>query len=347
MNIKRLLLSAALFCAFSPLWSQAKKPLVIYTWEEMFPQSILDSFERDNPDIQIVYETFETNEEMIEQLKFTSAAEHDLVIADDYILEFAIKERLARRLDKSKIGNLKNINPFYQHQFYYRYDEYTVPYGAGVQTIVYDPLKVNEQITSYADLWNSSLRGQVGITGNYRVMNGMALKARGKSYNTENLDDIREAGEQMRALAPNVRVIRDIGLEEELLSGNISVAVMYTDQVTKSKMSNSGLKEVFPREGIGFGIMAAFVPVNAPNADGAHRFLNYILNPGRGAQCFEYLGYYCTFKASERYIRKEWKDFLVLRESHFGNFEMIENLIPEAEEEHSRIWAEFNAAAGN
>ena len=122
---------------------------------------------------------------------------------------------------------------------------------------------------------------------------------------------------------------------------------MYTDQVTKSKMDNPRLKEVFPKEGLGFGIMAAFIPANAPNAEAAHRFLNYILNPGRGAQCFEYLGYYCTFKASERYIRPEWKDFLILRESDFGNFEMIENLIPEAEDEHTRIWEEFNAAVGN
>jgi len=59
-----------------------------------------------------------------------------------------------------------------------------VPYGAGVQTIVYNPDKVDIEITGYADLWHESLRDSVGTIANYRVINGMALKVLGESYNT-------------------------------------------------------------------------------------------------------------------------------------------------------------------
>jgi spermidine/putrescine-binding protein len=108
-------------------------------------------------------------------------------------------------------------------------------------------------------------------------------------------------------------------------------------------MGKPNLKVVFPKEGIGFGIMPAFIPVKAPNPNAAHAFLDYIMDTRRGAQCFEYLGYYCTFKASEQYISAVNKELLILPE--FRNFEMIENLSQEAEDAHARIWKAFLAAS--
>ncbi|MDR0583473.1 MAG: spermidine/putrescine ABC transporter substrate-binding protein [Treponema sp.] len=342
MNKIRFIISVLALCVFPQLQAQ-KQQMIIYTWEEMFPQEILDGFERANPGLEIVYETFDYNENMFLDLQSTEASNCDLVIADDYIIEMVIENGLAQKLDKRKLSNLVNVNPFYQHQFFDPRDEYTVPYGAGVQTIVYDPAKVRLDIKGYSELWNSSLRNSVGVLGNYRVMNGMALKALGKSYNTEELADIRNAGAKLKELAPNVRMIDDSGLDGELLSGRLSAAIMYTDQAMRAKQQNPGLKVVFPREGIGFGIMAGFIPANAPNADAAHRFLNYILDARRGAQCFEYLGYYCTYSGSEQYIKPELREFLVLPK--FNTFEMIQNFVSQAaEDEHQRIWAEFETA---
>jgi spermidine/putrescine-binding protein len=135
---------------------------------------------------------------------------------------------------------------------------------------------------------------------------------------------------------------------------------MYTDQVTKAKIENPRLEVVFPKEGIGFGIMASFIPSRAPNAAAAHAFLNFILDARRGAQCFEYLGYYCTFKASEQYIDPRYKEFLIMptRSSgsqrtgvgsgniNFGNMEMMLNISQEAEDAHARIWSDFISTVG-
>ncbi|MDR2433210.1 MAG: spermidine/putrescine ABC transporter substrate-binding protein [Treponema sp.] len=337
----RFIIMALALCALPRL--QAQQQLIIYTWEEIFPREILDGFERANPGLEIVYETFDYNENMFLDLQSTEASNYDLVIADDYIIQLVIENDLAQKLDKRKLGNLVNVNPFYQHQFFDPKDEYTVPYGAGIQTIVYDPSKVRLDIKGYADLWDRSLRNSVGVLGNYRVMNGMALKTLGKSYNTEDIADIRNAGSKLKELVPNVRLIDDSGLDKELVSGRLSAAVMYTDMAMRARQRNPNLKTVFPREGIGFGIMAGFIPRNAPNADAAHKFLNYILDARRGAQCFEYLGYYCTYNGSEQYIKPEMKEFLIL--PRFNTFEMIQNFVSQAaEDEHQRIWSEFETA---
>ena len=58
---------------------------------------------------------------------------------------------------------------------------------------------------------------------------------------------------------------------------------------------------MYPAEGIGFGIMANFIPLG-PRMQAAYAFMDYILRPEVSAKCFEWLGYYCTNKAAEQFI---------------------------------------------
>ncbi|GMO53260.1 MAG: spermidine/putrescine ABC transporter substrate-binding protein [Treponemataceae bacterium] len=336
---------SVLACALVWAGCGNKQQLTLYTWDEMFPQEILSGFEKETG-IRINYAHFVENEEMLARLQSAKGGGYDLVIADDYIIELVIQENLARKLDKTKLSNFLNINPVFQRQFYDPADEYTVPYGAGVVTIMYDPRRVTAEITGYADLWDPSLKKNVGLTGNFRVINGMALKTLGESYNTSDISVIRAAGGKLLALAPNVRLIHDDRLEDQLVAGEIAAAVMYTSNVYNAKNAEPELRAVFPREGIGFGIMAGFIPVNAPNPGAAHAFLNYILDPARGAECFEYLGYYSTYSASDPFISPEHRELLTLPAGFNIDMEMIRNIDSDALEAHNRIWNEFRAAAG-
>ena len=318
--------------------------LTIYSWEDMFPPEIIKGFEAETG-ITVNYAVFDTDETMLTKLQETKGGEYDLIIADDYIIESAIAEGLVQKLDLSKIKNYSNINPIYQGQFYDPTNAYTIPYGAGVQTIVYDPAAIDLDITGYADLLDPSLKNSIGVIANSRVINGLALKILGSSYNTENLDEIDAAGAKLLELAPNIRVIKDDNLQDDLISGEIDAAVMYTSQVTMSMLARPDLKVVYPSEGIGFGVMAGFIPSKAPNASAAHLFLDYILNPERGAECFEWLGYYSTYSASDAHISDEFKPFLTLPAS-FGETEMIRNIGIDALQKHELIWTAFRTASG-
>ncbi|MDR1024653.1 MAG: spermidine/putrescine ABC transporter substrate-binding protein [Treponema sp.] len=345
-NWIRLVLAAFLFFCFSGCGGGSDKRLTLYTWEGMFPAEIMRSFEKETG-YRINYVNFDSNETMLSKLEAANGGGYDLVIADDYIVEAVITGGLAQKLDKNQIPNYPNINPMYLLPFYDPQGEYTVPYGAGVQTIVYDPSRAGVEINGFADLWNSKLRGEIGITGNSRVINGMALKVLGKSYNEENPAIIAEAGKLMLILAPNIRLIKDDNLQDDLLSGEVSVALMYTDHATKAMLANPDLKMVFPREGIGYGLMAAFVPAKAPNPVAAQAFLNYIMDARRGAACFENLGYYCTFIASEPFIGEAYRKYLTLPEGFNINMETLRLVNEAAEEEHERVWTAFRAATGN
>lgn len=348
MALSLLLAGLLTGCGSGKSPEQAQKDggqLNLYTWEGMFPQEVLDGFESETG-IKINYSNYDFGETMLTKLEAAKGGDYDLVITDDYIVETVIKEGLAQKLDKSKLPSLGNVNPMFQGQFFDPDDAYSVPYGAGVQTIVYDPSAVSKPITGYADLWDPSLKDSLGIIANYRVINGMALKVLGESYNTEDLTKIQEAGDKLLELAPNIRLIKDDNLQDDLISGEISAAIMYTSQVTQAKMAKPELKIVFPGEGIGLGIMPAFIPSQAPNPDAAYSFLEYLLKPENAAKCFEWLGYYSTNKAADELISKEYRDFLTLPADFNGKMEMIQNIGSEAQDLHAKLWTEFKTACG-
>lgn len=316
--------------------------LNLYTWDGMFPQEILSGFEEETG-IKINYSNFSYDEEMLAKLEETKGGDYDLVIADDYIIELVIAEGLAQKLDTAKLENYEQLNPVFMSQFYDPQNEYTVPYGAGIPLIMYDPALTDVEIKGYADLWHPSLEDNVAITANYRVINGMALKTMGESFNTNDLDVIQAAGDKMLELAPNIRVIEDSNTQDQLISGEVAAAYLYTSQVSAALQARDDLKVVYPEEGLGFGIMAGFIPSDAPNADAAYAFIDYINRPENAAKCFEYIGYYCTNKGAEEYISEESKQMIVLPEG-VSEGEIVQNISQEAEDLHAEIWNQFKAA---
>jgi len=316
--------------------------LNLYTWAGMFPQEVLDGFE-ERYGVKINYTNFDYNEDMLAKLEETEGGEYDFIIADDYILELIQKEGLCRELDKEQLPNYGNINPVFQGQFYDPEDTFSVPYGAGIPLIVYDPALTDVEIKGYSDLWNPSLADNVALIGNYRVINGITLKTMGESFNTEDLSVIEKAGEKLETLADNVRVISDSNTQDFLVSGEVAAAFLYSSQVSAALNAREDLVAVYPEEGLGFGIMAGFIPSNAPNAEAAHAFINYLLEPEISAQCIEYIGYYCTNKEAEQYISEEMKPFVVLPEDA-AKGEIIQNVSAEAEALHSEIWNQFRTA---
>ena len=331
-----VILAAAAICgSLSPVYA-ADSELVLYTWEGMFPQEVLDGFEEETG-CKIVYSNFDTDETMLEKVSMAKGGDYDVVIADDYILEKIVEEGLATKLDKDKISNWGNINPLYQGQFYDEKDEYTVPYGAGIPLIVYDPEEVDLDIKGYSDLWDPSLEDSIALIGNYRVINGITLLTMGKSMNEEDVDAIAEAGEKLVELAPNVRMIQDDNTQNALLNGEASVAFLYTSQVTAALAENPDLKVVYPEEGLGFGVMECLFQARLPMQMQLTSFV-CILRPEVAAQCFNYIGFTAN-KAADRAGRRE---SLVVPDSVTSG--ESKNVSQEAEEQYNKNWTEFKAA---
>lgn len=316
--------------------------LNIYTWAEYVPQSVIDRFEEETG-IRVNYTNFEANEEMLAKLETSGGGDYDIVIASDYIIKIAADEGLVKEIDKEKVPNYENIDPVFQNFFYDPENTLTVPYGPGIPLLVYDPAMVDCEITGYESLWDPSLEDSVALMDSERVVMGMALKTMGESFNTEDLDVIRAAGDKLMELAPNVRVLSQNQTQDYLLSGEVNAAFLFTSQVVLALAENPDLEVVYPKEGLGFGVDAAFIPAKAPNSDNAHAFLNFILDGEVGAEVSQQTYYLCPNKAAYEFLPEEFQKSLVISTDDIPNGEFIQDVGAEATALHEEIWTEFKA----
>ena len=307
----------AFFCAFLLMSCSNQSTLQIYTLKNAISKDILTGFEAETG-IKVRQTNFDTNEAMITRLQ-ANRRRYDLVITGNNALENVISGGLAKRIDHSKLTNYRNINPVFQKLFYEPSNEYTIPYGANVFAIVYNPNISAISIRSYLDLWHPALLVQVGIVDDHRIVNGTALRIIGESFNTNNPQSIRTAGELLRLLAPNIRLVSNDRLAEELVSGRVSAALIDSSQIITATRERPELQVVFPLEGVGYNVMASFIPSNAPNPDTAYAFLNYILG-------------------------KAHRESLTFPEG-FGpdSMEAIQEVNAEAEILHNNIWSELRS----
>lgn len=317
--------------------------LNIYTWAEYVPQDVIDGFEQETG-VKVNYTNFESNEEMLAKLETSKGGDYDIIIASDYIVKIAADEGLVKELDMEKIPNYKNIDPVFQNFFYDPDNKLSVPYGPGIPLIVYNPETVTCEMTGYESLWDPSLEGSVALMDSERVVMGMALKTMGESFNTEDLDVIRAAGDKLLKLAPNIRVMSQNQTQDFLLSGEVSAAYLFTSQVVLALQQNPALKIVYPEEGLGFGVDAAFIPSQAPDSDNAHAFLNYILDGEVGAKVSQQTYYLCPNQASYEFLPEEFKKSLIISADDVPNGEFIQDVSPEATSLHEELWTEFKAS---
>ena len=344
MKIKRIvcvcLVLVMAFCGFTGCKSKKKAELNILTWEGYFPEELLSSFEKEY-DVKINYTNMTSNEEMLSKLENAKGGDYDVILASDYIIKMAIDEGLVSELDMDKLPNYKNISDNYKGYYYDENNKYTVPYAPGIPYIVYNPEKVSIDITGYESLWDASLKGSVCVMDNERVVLGMALKTMGKSFNEEDEGVLLKAADKLYELAPNIRVIDGNYAYRYLIDGEVSVAYLYTSSVILALNENPNLKVVAPKEGLGYGVDALFVPDKAPNKDMAFKFLNYIMDGKNAAAVAEWTCYLNPNEAANEYLSDWYKSAIANMEDDKDKGEFIKDVKPDALDTHTKIWEEF------
>ena len=305
-RIIAILLCMMLVCVgFTACGGEKSDSINLLTYEGYIPEDVITAFEAETG-LKINLTAVFGNEEMYEKLKAAPEL-YDLTITSDYMLDTMIKEEMLLKLDKSKIANFANIDPTYQSKFYDSANEYTIPYAPGRPLIVYDSSKVTVPITSYADLWKPELKDSIAIFDDMRVVTGITLLSLGKDFNSTNVEDINAALEAMKKLKPNLKLLSSNYTEQNIISGDASVGMLFTSQAAILSQTDPKYKIVYPSEGLGFGIDCLAMSAKAPNADNTYKLLNYLLEGEVGAKVSEGILYLCANKAAEPFLSEEYK----------------------------------------
>ena len=96
----RTLLCAALFLGLLAARLPGRDELNLFAWSEYVPQKVIDGFTKETG-IEVNYETFASNEEMISKL-VAGRGDYDLIQPSDYAAEALIRANLLAPLDPAR-----------------------------------------------------------------------------------------------------------------------------------------------------------------------------------------------------------------------------------------------------
>ncbi|HOI37978.1 MAG TPA: ABC transporter substrate-binding protein, partial [Bacillota bacterium] len=209
-------------------------------------------------------------------------------------------------LDHSKIPNLEHIDLRFLDLPFDEGNIYSVPYFWGTMGIIYNPELVwGKEFSSWDDLWDEELAGQILMVDSAREVVGIGLVSLGYSLNDTDTEHLQEAYRKLCGLTPNVKAI--VGDEIKMLLANeeAAVGVVWSGDASIILDENDKLDYVIPPEGSMVWFDNIVIPTTARNVEGAHLFINFMLDPVNAAQNTEYVGYATPNAAALEHLPEE------------------------------------------
>jgi spermidine/putrescine transport system substrate-binding protein len=277
-TVVRCLVALAAAAVLGGARPAAAEEINLFAWSEYVPQSVLDGFTEETG-IQVNYETYASNEEMLAKL-LSGAASYDLVQPSEYTIEAMRKENLLLPLDHAKLPNLKNVGKEYYGLPYDPKLEYSVPYMQGTVGIVVNTEKVKDPIAGFGDMFQDKYKGRIVVLDDALEIVTWALATQGlgpDAVTKENLEKVRPI---LAKWLPLVKVYDSDSPKTALLNGDVDLGVVWSGEAAILLKEQPGkFKYVLPSEGAHMFIDSLAVPKGAPNLAGAHKFIDYVLRP--------------------------------------------------------------------
>lgn len=316
--------------------------LNIFNWGDYIDPELLEQFEEESG-YRVVYETFDSNESMYTKVQQGGTA-YDLTIPSEYMIERMIEEDLVLPMDHSKITGLDNIDSEFLDQPFDPDNQYSIPYFWGTLGIVYNEQMVNEEdITSWSDLWNPEFRESILFIDGAREVIGIGLQTQGYSLNSKNDEELNEAFELLRGLAPNAKALVADEIKMYMIQEEAPVAVTFSGEAADMMWENESLHYILPEEGSNLWFDNMVIPKTAQNTEAAYAFINFMLQPEVAAQNADYIGYSTPNKAAMDLLPEETTEdeqFYPSAET-VEKLEVYEDLGPEYIEKYNDLFLEF------
>jgi spermidine/putrescine transport system substrate-binding protein len=298
-----------------------KNTLTVYNWGDYIDPDLIKKFEKETG-IKVIYQTFDSNEAMMTKIA-QGGTTFDVAVPSEYAISKMKEEGLLLPIDHSKLPNLKYIDPRFLNLSFDPENKYSIPYFWGTVGIVYNPEMLDgKTITSWNDLWDRDLKNQILLVDGAREIMGMALNSLHYSLNDTNKAHLQEAKHKLDALTPNIKAI--VGDEIKMLLANeeAAIGIVWSGDAAEIMSENEKLDYVIPEEGTNLWFDNMVIPTTSKNIEGAHQFINFMLDPKNAAQNAEYVGYSTPNAKALEYLPKE----IVEDERFYPSDELAEKL---------------------
>ena len=329
--------------------------LYVYNWGEYIDEDVISQFEEETG-ITVVYDLFETNEEMYPVIE-ADAVNYDVVCPSDYMIQKMRENDLLAELNFDNIPNIAQIDPAYMEmsQAFDPENKYSVPYCWGTVGILYNTRLLEElgvpAPTKWADLWDERLSGEILMQDSVRDAFMVALKKDGYSMNSESKDELEQAKQELIDQKPLVQAYVIDQVRDKMIGGEAAVGVIYSGEMLyiQDEVANLGLdydlEYVIPEEGTNLWLDSWVIPKNAKNKENAEKWIDFMCRPEIAKANFEYITYPTPNKGAFELLDEEMQNNKAVFPDidSLKNSEVYKYLGDETDAVYNELWKEVKA----
>ncbi len=300
------------------------KVVNVYNWSDYIDPSVITAFEKEYG-IHVNYDVFDSNE-VLETRLLAGHTNYDVVVPSGPFLERQIEAGVYRKLDKSLLPNLKNVDPeiarataLYDPGNQYAVDYMWITSGPGYNTAMIKARMPNAPVDSWRMLYDPSVVSKfadcgVSILDAPSEVVGTVLLYLGKDPNSESQADLQAAEKVLTAIRPYIRYVHSSRYINDLANGEICLALGWSGDVKmardRARQAGKGIDIAYsiPKEGAVRNFDMLAIPADAPHPFNAHLFINYLLRPDVAAKNSNLVEYANGDSASLPLLRESVRD---------------------------------------
>ena len=356
-----LMLTASGLCALAIEAAHAdEKILNLYAWADYFPEPVLTAFE-DKTGIDVRSDIFDSNATLEAKLTAGSSG-YDVVIPNaSPHLARQIPIGLYQALDRSKLANYQNLDTTLLATLATADPDnrFAVPWMWGSTGLGYDrnavlariPEAPFDSLALLFDPANAAKLADCGINiiDSANEVVPAALMYLGRPAYSTDPADLAAAKEVLMKIRPFVKTITTSGYPDRLADGEICFVFGYSGDMfnaaarAKETGRDADIRYSVPREGIIAWIDTLAIPVDAPHADSAYAFIDFMLAPENAASATNLVNYANANSAATPLVKAEIRDNpgIYPPDEIKRHLTLSPELAPEHERALNRLWSDF------
>lgn len=313
MNTRILPMVSALALAAA---SASAEEVRVYNWSDYIDEALLEQFEAETG-LDLIYDVFDSNE-VLETKMLAGGSGYDVVVPSGTFLQRQIEAGAFQKLDYSKLPNAVNLWDVIKDRTE-QYDPdnaYSINYMWGTTGLGVNVGEVTARLGDDAPLgsldliFNPANMEKLADCGVHFLdapteMIPAVLAYIGENPNSHDPDVIAKAEDVLMAVRPYILKFHSSEYINALANGDICVAFGWSGDILQSRdrawEADNGIEIAYnaPSEGALMWFDQMAIPTDAPNPDGAHVFLNFIMDKEVAAAASNYVYYANGNKASQ------------------------------------------------
>ncbi len=323
--VRMAALALAVACCASAR-ADEEKVLNIYNWSDYIADDTIKNFEKETG-IKVRYDVFDANEVLNAKLTAGKSG-YDIVVPTAQWARLQIDAKLLRKLDKSKLTNLSNMDPAIQAKLASLDpgNEHLVDWLWGYTTVGINVDKVKAALgnmpmpdNAWELIFNPKYASKLKSCGVSFLdapseLLPAALISMGKPAYSKNVADYNEAAKMLQAVRPYVTLFSSSGYINDMANGSLCVVLGWSGDINIARQraidAKKGVKieALIPKTGAALIFDTMAIPADAPHPNNAHLWMNYIMRPQVHASLTNKVFYANPNAASLKFVRKDIAD---------------------------------------